>query len=107
MKLSIANHEGRNLAMKHARTIVLAIACVIYALPAHAGALSNAAVGAGVGVLTGAGAGTGAVAGAVVGGVNKSGNDGVVSKAVKLKAVDSVGNDGIVEKGAKVKVLTD
>jgi hypothetical protein len=33
--------------------------------------------------------------------------DGIVKKAVKLKAVDAVGNDGIIEKGAKVKILTD
>jgi hypothetical protein len=33
--------------------------------------------------------------------------DGIVKKAVKLKAVDAVGNDGIVEKGAKLKVITD
>lgn len=33
--------------------------------------------------------------------------DGIVKKAVKIKAIDAVGNDGIVEKGAKLKVLTD
>jgi hypothetical protein len=32
--------------------------------------------------------------------------DGIVKKAVKLKAIDAVGNDGIIEKGAKLNVLT-
>jgi hypothetical protein len=58
--------------MTRIRTLVLAFACLAFAVPAGAGeVLSGAAVGAGVGMITGVGAGAGAVGGAVVGGVKK------------------------------------